>query len=186
MRVFSELLHSVWRCSSSAWTTHYLSEFANGPRGWLFTTSSLLHGFGNMAIATGMASSSAGPVTRKLAGILLLAASAGILVAAAFRTDSPAAIPTISGEIHRSAANMSFLLEFSAIVVFAPAFGLRVGRIASAALTAAAALGMMSFLILRELGLAGLGERLALLPFMAWEAILSLLFFRIAPQRSTG
>ena len=36
------------------WTRHYVSQFANGPRGWLLAVGVLGHAAGNFALALGL------------------------------------------------------------------------------------------------------------------------------------
>lgn len=36
------------------WTSHYVSDFANGTLGWLFVLGTALHGIGNLALGAGL------------------------------------------------------------------------------------------------------------------------------------
>ena len=40
-----------------AWTRDYVSHFANSPLGWVFASSALVHGVGNLALTLGLRSS---------------------------------------------------------------------------------------------------------------------------------
>ena len=62
------------------WAQDYVSRFANGPLGWVFASSALVHGVGNLALTLGLRRSlDPGPL-RAWAVALFGAAAAGIVV----------------------------------------------------------------------------------------------------------
>lgn len=176
--------------SGADWTRHYLSEFANGPDGWLFASAAVGHAAGNLLIGIGLYRALRGRAAA--AGSVLFALAAlGLAMTGIFAIDAPGAARSAAGVAHSAAASTSFAVELGALLLFSAAFmarpaSRRAARVsyaltvlalaASAMLVAALALGWRQ----------GLAERAAVAPFMAWEfwagAWLSL---RTEP-RSTG
>lgn len=156
------------------WTTHYVSDFVNGPLGWLFVTSALLHGVGNLGLGVGLRRSLGAGKPGPLASGLLVVSAIGILVAAVFPTDPADSPLTWIGLVHSTAVTISFILELAALFMFVMAFArvrqwqahARVGL--ALALSAAGALSFFFLLLVVE-QLPGLGERVALAAFVAWE-----------------
>lgn len=156
------------------WTTHYVSDFVNGPAGWLFVVATLVHGIGNFALAIGIGKSLQSVELGQGASALLAMSAIGILVAALFRTDPANASITWVGFVHGSAVTASFLLELAALFLLSMTFRRsplwRLHARTSFGLAVAATAGLVAFVVLRELNqLQGLGERAALLAFMTWE-----------------
>jgi hypothetical membrane protein len=156
------------------WTTHYVSDFVNGPMGWLFAASALLHGFGNMSLGLGLGSSLGANKVGPWASGLLVISATGILIAALFPTDPADSAITWVGLVHGAAVTASFILELAALFLFAIAFSLSrrwkpfAGLLLVLAVVAAAGLSFFMFLLV--IGeLPGLGERVALTAFAAWE-----------------
>ena len=154
-------------------TTHYVSDFVNGPDGWLFVVATLAHGIGNLALAFGIGRS-LGRSASSAAPALLGLSAIGVVVAAMFSTDRAGFPVTWIGFVHGAAVTASFFLEFASLFLFAMTFGRsdvwRRHARPSFALAILAAIGLTIFIVLRELGqLQGLGERAAILSFMTWE-----------------
>lgn len=74
-------------------TTHFVSNFVNGPGGWLFVVATLIHGFGNLGSSLGLRQSLRAGEWSAWASGLLFAAAIGILVAAIFPTDPNGQLP---------------------------------------------------------------------------------------------
>jgi hypothetical membrane protein len=164
----------------------YVSDYANGPWGALFTVGTMVHGVGNLAIAAGLgyALAPVRAVYAARAGVgLFVVASLGLIVAAIFPTDPAGAPQTVTGLVHGLAASGSFALELVALVLLAVAFSadavwhsyLRV----SLAITVAAGimLAWLQVAINREWP-PGLPERSALLIFTGWEFATAVLLAR--------
>ena len=156
------------------WTRHYVSQFANGPRGWLLAVGVLGHAAGNVALGFGLYRSLGRGTLRDWASALFLMATAAFVLAGLFAVEPPGAAPSASGAIHRKASSASFALELAALVVFSAAFAgqaswrgtARVSLALSALAAAASATLLVAILIGWRQGLA---ERAALASFMAWE-----------------
>jgi hypothetical membrane protein len=167
-------------------TTHFISDFVNGPGGWLFVVAALIHGVGNIGLSLALRQSLPAGEWSAWASSLLLAAALGILIAAIFPTD-PAGSATWIGVVHSAAVAGSFVLELAALFLFALACG--EGSVwkplarhcLSFAISAAVGLSLFFFLLLLE-QLQGLGERAALLSFMAWEIWVSIGLIRLGSQ----
>jgi hypothetical protein len=160
------------------WTTHYVSDFVNGPIGWLFVVATLVHGLGNLGLGLGLARSLRA-FRSSLASRFIVASAIGILVAAIFPTDSANEIQTWTGFVHTSAVSASFALELAAVLILATTIsqvgGWKAYAPMSLALSVFAVGGLGAFVILRFAGqLPGLGERVALAAFTAWEVWASL------------
>lgn len=156
------------------WTRHYVSQFANGPRGWLLALGALGHAAGNVALGLGLYRSLRRGALRGWATGLFLLAAGDFAITGVVSVEPPGAAASFAGAVHRTAAAASFAAELPALVLFSAAFAGEarwrgVAR-ASAALSAlaAAASAMLLFAVLagwRQ----GLAERAALGAFMAWE-----------------
>lgn len=160
------------------WTTHYVSDFVNGPIGWLFVVATLVHGLGNLSLGLGLARSLRAS-TSSLASRFVVASAIGILVAAVFPTDPANGTQTWSGFVHGGAVTASFALELVAVLILATNISQIGGWKGYARMSLALSLfvvgGLGAFVILRFAGqLPGLGERVALAAFTAWEVWASL------------
>lgn len=165
----------------------YVSDYANGSWGPLFTVATLVHGVGNLAIAAGLGYA-LGSARAARAGVLLFTVAAlGLFVAAIFPTDPGDASQTVTGLVHRVAATGSFAVELVALALLGLAFRadaawqryLRLSR--TLTVVAAIALAWLLVAILAEWP-PGLPERAALLTFTVWEFTTALLLAR--PGRS--
>ena len=156
------------------WTRHYVSQFANGPRGWLLAVGILGHAAGNFALGLGLYRSLGRGTLRVWASALFLMAAGGFALTGLFTVEAPGAAPSASGAIHRASSSASFALELAALVLFSAAFAgqalwrgmARVSLALSALAAAASATLLVAILIGWRQGLA---ERAALGAFMAWE-----------------
>lgn len=166
----------------------YVSDYANGPWGPLFTVATLLHGVGNLAIAAALGYTLERTRVPR-AGVLLFAVAAlGLVVAALFPTDPADAQQTVTGLVHRIVAMGSFTVELVALTILGLAFRsaaawqsyLRLSLV----LTVVAAL-MLAWLLLSILlqWPPGLPERATLLTFTVWEFTTALLLARPAALR---
>lgn len=172
------------------WTTHYVSDFANGRLGWLFVLGTAVHGIGNLALGLGLRRALGPQPLGGWAARLFALAAAGILAAAFVAADPSGYVPTAAGIAHRAVVAVSFVVELAALFMFSTAFaaspGSRtLGRVSFAlAGLAAIALGGFALAVLAS-RLPGLAERLALAGFLAWEvwAAFTLLHWR-SPSRS--
>lgn len=155
----------------------YVSDYANGPWGSLFTVGTMVHGIGNMATAVGLSYALAHvrAVHAARAGVVLfVVATLGLFVAAIVPTDPADAPQTVTGLVHRSAAFGSFAVEFVALVLLAVAFRSdaawrRYFRV-SLAITVTAGITLAWLLLAINLEWPpGLPERSALVAFTGWE-----------------
>jgi hypothetical protein len=157
-----------------AWTRDYVSHFANGPLGWVFASSALVHGVGNLALTLGLRSSLDPRPLRAWAVALFGVAAAGIVVAALFPIDPTGSSVTFAGLAHRAVMSVSFPLELVALVLFSAAFARhpRWRRHSGVAwvLSAVAAVALTGFLLAVLLNwMPAVAERVALASFLAWE-----------------
>lgn len=167
---------------------NYVSEYANGPWGALFSVSSFVHGVGNLAVAAGLWLALPGsPIGR--AGAALFGLSAvGVLVAAVFSADPIEAPATVSGDVHLLAAFLSFAVEAIALCLLAVSFGRlpawRRFAPATATLMAVGAISLAVLLYFRTTGMSpGIAERIALAAFVGWELAAAV---RLATVRMVG
>lgn len=166
------------------WTTHYVSNFVNGPVGWLFVASALLHGLGNLFLGIGLGRSLGTIKPGVWASGLFVTAATGILVATLFPADPADSAATLIGVVHGTAVAASFVLELASLFLFAIAFAhARLWKphslaSLSLAILAAAALSLFFLLLVLDL-LPGLGERIALGAFVAWEVWASFRLIRL-------
>ena len=172
------------------WTRHYVSQFVNGPLGWLFPLGTLAHAAGNAMLGAGLYRSLGTGRLRGWAAGFFFAAATGLAVSGLFAVEPPGATPSAEGAIHRVASSASFAVELAALALFSAAFGQdrgwRGAAGASLALTALAvgASAMLATSIL--LGWRpGLAERTALAAFMIWELFAGALVTR-RPSRVTA
>lgn len=171
------------------WTTHYVSDFVNGPVGWLFVVSALLHGLGNLGLGIGLGQSLGAGKLGPWASGLFVASAIGILVAAVFPTDPADSALTWIGLVHSTAVTASFILELAALFMFAMAFAhvrrWKAHAHADLVLSIAAAAGLSFFFLLLVVEqLPGLGERVALIAFTAWEIWASFRLIRLEPPNA--
>ena len=174
------------------WMRHYVSDFVNGPLGWVFILGTAAHGLGNLALSVGLYQSLAPGRWRGRAAALLGLAATGIVIAALFPIEPEGQARSAIGLVHRAAAGGSFLLESAALMLFSAAFATsarwrryaRLSFIWSA--IAAIALAGLLFAVLTN-RLPGLAERLALASFWLWEiaAAVQLLQLFSRPRVST-
>jgi hypothetical membrane protein len=156
------------------WTRHYVSQFANGARGWLFPLGVLGHAAGNFALGIGLYRSLRGSVLGAWASAAFLLATLGLAFSGLFAVDPPGATASMQDAIHRTAATLSFAVEIAALLLFSVAFARdpawRERARVSLALAALGALAAAAFLAALVTGVrGGLAERAALASFMAWE-----------------
>ena len=167
------LLHAA-AGSGLDWMRHYVSQFANGPRGWLLALGTLGHAAGNFALGLGLYRFLRGGALRAWASGLFLLAAGGFALTGFVTVEPPGAVASFAGAVHRTSASASFAFELAALVLFSAAFAsrapwrgmARVSLVLSA--LAAAASVTLFFAILLEWR-QGLAERAALAAFMAWE-----------------
>lgn len=105
----------------------YVSDYANGPWGSLFTLAVFAHGAGNVAIAAGLRRDLGRGGVAGLGVLAFAVAAVGFFLAGIFPTDPAGAPPTVTGLVHRSAATASFAVwEFATALRMAlPATGPR-------------------------------------------------------------
>jgi hypothetical membrane protein len=156
------------------WTRHYVSQFVNGPRGWLFPLGVLGHAAGNFALGSGLYRSLRGSALGAWAGAAFLLAALGLALTGLFAADPPGAAASVQDAIHRAAASLSFAVEVAALLLFSAAFARapawRERARVSLVLAALAALAAAALLAALVSGVRpGLAERAALVSFMAWE-----------------
>jgi len=152
----------------------YVSDYANGPWGPLFTVATLVHGVGNLAIAAGLVFALR-PKGAARAGVVLFAIAAlGLFVAAVFPTDPTDAPQTVTGLVHRVAATGSFAVELVALALFGLASRVDAAwrsHLRLSLVFAVVAAFMLAWLLvaIRAEWAPGLAERAALLTFTVWE-----------------
>lgn len=152
----------------------YVSDYANGPYGGLFTISAIVHGAGNLAMAAGLWLAFKGSRPGRWGVGLFGLAALGMLVAGVFPTDASGAPSTLVGAIHRGAADVAFTVELIAVALLARAFRDRRGWKAHARLTRVVGVLAAASLAWLVAALAvgwppGLPERATLAVFLAWE-----------------
>lgn len=167
---------------------NYVSEFANGPYGALFSVPSFVHGIGNLAIAAGLWTALAGAPLGRLGAVLFGLSAIGILVAALFSADASGAPPTLSGQVHLMAAFSSFAVEGVALLLFVRSFARlpswRGFAATTGALMAVGSAALVLLLVFRAAGQPpGIAERVALVAFLGWEFLASVRIWRQARRR---
>lgn len=186
--VSSLLVVHVARVDIGDWTTHYVSDFANGRLGWLFVLGTALHGAGNLALSLGLRESLGARWLSRSAVLLFALAATGIVAAAFLPADAPGRAPTPTGFAHRAVVSGSFALELPALFLFSAAFAAsprwrRRSRasFALATLAAAALTGLAVAITAKRVP--GLAERAALASFLAWEIWAALALLRADSAR---
>lgn len=170
------------------WTRHYVSEFANGRLGWIFVSSAIAHGLGNLALTLGLHRSLDPGALRESAVVLFGVAGAGTVAAALLPVDPIGSLPTLVGLVHRAIVAAAFPVELLALLLFSAAFARhpvwrrRAG--VSFALSGVAALGLTVFFLADFTNrIPGAAERLVLAAFLAWELWCALVLAR-RPRRA--
>lgn len=166
----------------------YVSHFANGPLGWVFASSTLVHGVGNLALALGLRYALDPTPLRAWAVALFGMVAAGIVVAALFPIDPMGSSLTFAGLAHRAVMRVSFPLELVALVLFSAAFARhprwRRHSGVAWALSAVAAVALTGFLLAVLLNwMPAVAERVALASFLAWEFWAAFQLARPVPVR---
>lgn len=162
--------------------TEYTSDYANGPYGFLFVFSLLVHSVGNGAIAVGFWYMLNDYRSGRVGTVLFGLAAVGIALAGIFFTD-PTGLPrTIFGTIHTATAIIAFLVEIMALFFLRRAFSSSpywksFGDITGiiAVISAAGFLILLALINLRILP--GLVERVSGTPLFIWELLAG---FRLA------
>jgi len=153
--------------------TAFVSDYANGRYGGLFTAALLVHGLGNVALAVSLALRLGPSRVGRLGSVLLGTAALGIVAAAVFPTDPVGAARTSTGAIHGAVASAAFPVEVLGLVLLASAFAAAGQRLAAyltrgTALLAALALGWLVVAMARQ-SMAGAPERVVLVSLTLWE-----------------
>jgi hypothetical membrane protein len=153
---------------------NYVSDYANGPHGGLFTVSTITHGAGNLAVAAALWVVFAGSRSGRWGAALLAVSALGMLVVGMFPTDAPGASPTTVGTVHQGAATIAFPVELVAVVLLTPALRVRLSWRVHAQLTRVvsvlAAASLVWLVAAQAAGWPqGLPERATLAVFLAWE-----------------
>lgn len=184
------MLHAVR--ADIDWMRHYVSDFVNGPLGWVFVVGTAAHGLGNLGLSIGLYQSLAPGRWRGRAAALLGLAATGIVIAALFPIEPEGQARSAIGLVHRAAAGGSFLLESVALYLFSTAFATssrwrRYARLSFtwSAIAAVALAGLLLAVLTNRLP--GFAERLALAIFWLWEiaAAVKLLQIFSRPRVST-
>jgi hypothetical membrane protein len=102
--------------------THELSDYANGPYGWLMTVGFLGLGLGSLLLvwilARGQDAGLLSPATLVLLGVW----GAARFLAAFFHDDLPGAVPTVHGRIHDVLAVLALLSVSIAMILASRSF----------------------------------------------------------------
>src|SRR6201996_641780 len=102
--------------------THELSDYANGPYGWLMTVGFLGLGLGSLLlvwiVARGHDAGLLSPATLLLLGVW----GAARFLAAFFHDDLPAAVPTVHGRIHNVLGALAFFSVSIAMILASRSF----------------------------------------------------------------
>jgi hypothetical protein len=97
--------------------THELSDYANGPYGWLMTVGFLGLGLGSLLlvwiVARGHDAGLLSPATLVLLGVW----GAARFLAAFFHDDLPGAVPTVHGRIHNVLGALAFFSVSTAMIL---------------------------------------------------------------------
>lgn len=157
---------------------NYVSEYANGPYGWIFQLLILVHGSSNLALTGGLflvANSRIGKAAATLFGL----ATIGVLAGGVFSTDPLESARTTVGTIHAVAAFAAFPTETIALLVFALAFRLQPSWDSFVRPTIVAAILSIVFLLWLLLATTrglepGLAERASFMTLMTWEILAGL------------
>lgn len=161
----------------------FISHYADGSYGALFRSSLVVHGFGNLATATGIALVFISSRSGYWGAILFGAAALGIVLGGLFSIDSVGSVQTVSGRVHTIVTFVSFPIELAAMLLLSIAFAgeprwQRLSVItATAAAAATAALAWLLLAIISGAA-AGLAERAAFAVFLPWEIIAAVVLVR--------
>lgn len=166
----------------------YVSDYANGSGGTLFTLAVLAHGAGNVAIAAGLRRDLGRGRVAGLGVLAFAVAAVGFILAGVFPTDPAGASTTVTGWVHRGAVTGSFAVELVALVLLAPVFRARPAwrdhLPLSLSLTVAAAVALLWLVVgIANDWVPGLAERSALAAFTVWEFATALRIALAAPGR---
>jgi hypothetical protein len=155
--------------------THYVSEYAHGPFGWLVMVAYVAAGAGVLGIAWSAGTTLSG--TRSVAlAICLALVGVGLIATGVTRIDLPAAdgsvVSTASGMAHELAGYVLFLGLIPGVFLVAATFR-RDPRLSSAALPAWIFAGsiVITFVVAvmsQSLDLIGVGQRIFLATWIAW------------------
>jgi hypothetical protein len=155
--------------------THYVSEYAHGPFGWLVMVAYVAAGAGVLGIAWSAGTTLSG--TRSVAlAICLALVGVGLIATGVTRIDLPAAdgsvVSTASGMAHELAGYVLFLGLIPGVFLVAATFR-RDPRLSSAALPAWMFAGsiVITFVVAvmsQSLDLIGVGQRIFLATWIAW------------------
>jgi hypothetical protein len=170
--------------------THYVSEYAHGPFGWLVMVAYVAAGAGVLGIAWSAGTTLSG--TRSVAlAICLALVGVGLIATGVTRIDLPAAdgsvVSTASGMAHELAGYVLFLGLIPGIFLVAATFR-RDPRLSSAALPAwifagSIVLTFVVAVISQSLDLIGVGQRIFLTTWVAWLIFVALQLSRAERPR---
>ena len=165
----------------------FVSDYANGPYGALFTAAILIHGTANLGIAAVMYATIQGSPWARRGVVLFGMASVGLIIGGLFPTDPSGSARTLQGNLHSAAAASGFATEFLALVCLArgfltePAWRSHVGITARLAALAGGSLAWLLVSVILDRGFPGLAERAALGTLLAWEIATAIRLARRAP-----
>lgn len=161
--------------------TNYVSEYANGSYGWVFRSVLIVHGFGNMATAVGLAvvlATAQITISRSAwCGPALFAGAAlGIVLGGIFSIDPAGAPSTVAGAIHTRVSSIAFPIEAGGLLLLRQGFRQLPEWRSLAFITSIAASGGVAALVwllaaVITGSMPGLAERVVFLLFMTWEIL---------------
>ena len=157
-------------------TRHYVSEYAYGTGGWIFTVGYVAAGVGAFLSAWAFASAIAGWRAFAAAACLGLV-GVGLVVTGVTRIDLAGAngtiVSTASGQAHELAGYIAILGLLPGSILAATALG-HSGDPAAARwgwfLAAAAIIGFLAVMVAQRLDAVGVGQRIFLAAALAWFA----------------
>ncbi len=111
-----------------------LSLYSLGPFGIVMRTGFVVLGLAFFSLVAGLGGRAKPTTLYRVDLIMLSSAGAGLVTIGAFNTDTPGTVPTLSGLIHSSAANIWSICALVGILLFAIAFrqdgkSLAIGRL---------------------------------------------------------
>jgi hypothetical protein len=111
-----------------------ISLYSLGTFGIVMRTGFVVLGLAFFSLVTGLRCSAKSTTLYRVDLIMFSSAGAGLVTIGAFNTDAPGAVPTLSGLIHSSAANIWSICALVGILLFAMAFredgkSLTIGRL---------------------------------------------------------
>lgn len=168
----------------------YVSDYANGPYGALFTGALLIHGTANLGIAAGMNATIQGSPWARRGIVLFGIASVGLIIGGLFPTDPLGTARTFQGNLHSAAAASGFVTEFLALLCLArgfiaePAWRSHVDITMRLAALAAVGLAWLPVAVILDRGFPGLAERAVLGTFLAWEIATAIRLARSSARAS--